>query len=162
MKMLRIAAGLALAACFAVLTGCAGVQLKPVSIPVIPPAQLARDVCPIVKADLDILTSAAGLALLTPAQQLIIATSIEPKFSAACAAGATVDLTNLQAFNATAFPALIGIVQAVPAIPNQPAVLLALELAKPILDQVVAGALAVSKAAAPGAASTPLAGALIE
>lgn len=157
-SMLRIAAGFALAACFAVLAACGAVQLKPVSIPVIPPQQLARDVCPIVKADLDILTSAAGLALLTPAQQQAVAQSIEPKFSAACSAAAAVDLTNLQAFNETAFPALISIVSATPAIPNQPAVLLGLELAQPILNQVVADAIAAPKPAdaaiAPSAPAT--------
>jgi hypothetical protein len=124
-----------------VLSACA-VQLKPVSIPVIPPAQLAAQVCPIVKADIDILTSAAGLALLTPAQQSALSDSIQPKFSAACAAAESVDLAALQSFNADAFPALIAIVAAVPAIPNQPAVLLALQLAQPIVSQIVSDAAA--------------------
>jgi hypothetical protein len=124
-----------------VLSACA-VQLKPVSIPVIPPAQLAQQVCPIVKADLDILTSAAGLALLTPAQQSTLSASIQPKFSAACSAAAAVDLAALQSFNADAFPALLAIVAAVPAIPNQPAVLLALQLAQPIVSQIVSDAAA--------------------
>jgi hypothetical protein len=123
------------------LSACA-VQLKPVSIPVIPPAQLAQQVCPIVKADIDILTSAAGLALLTPAQQSTLSDSIQPKFSAACAAAESVDLAALQSFNADAFPALIAIVAAVPAIPNQPAVLLALQLAQPIVSQIVSDAAA--------------------
>jgi hypothetical protein len=128
-----------------VLSACA-VQLKPVSIPVIPPAQLAQQVCPIVQADLDILSSASGLALLTAAQQSVVADSIKPKVSAACAAAATVDLTALQSFNADAFPALIALVSAVPAIPNQSAVLLALQLAQPIVQEVVTNAVAAAKA----------------
>lgn len=139
------------------LVGCAGVQLKPVSIPVIPPAQLAQRICPIVKADLDVLTSAAGLALLTADQQDTVKTSIRPKFNAACATAATVDLTDLQSFGDTAYPALVAIVGAVPAIPNQPAVLLGLQLAKPILDQVVSDAIAASKASAAASASAPVA-----
>ncbi|GJH22434.1 hypothetical protein CBA19CS22_37850 [Caballeronia novacaledonica] len=129
-----------------VLSACGAVQLKPVSIPVIPPAQLAQQVCPIVQADLDILSSASGLALLTAAQQSAV-DSIKPKVSAACAAAATVDLTALQSFNSDAFPALLAIVAAVPAIPNQPAVLLALQLAQPIVQEVVTNAVAAAKAA---------------
>jgi hypothetical protein len=141
--MLLIAAGVAVF----LLSGCGSVQLKPVSIPVVPPAQLAQQVCPIVKADLDVLTSAAGLALLTPAQQNTISASIQPKFSAACLTAAAVDLADLQSFNADAFPALIAIVSAVPAIPNQPAVLLGLQLAQPIVQAVVSSAAAAAKAA---------------
>jgi len=146
------------------LSACSTVQLKPVPIPVIPPAQLAQQICPIVKADLDVLTSAVGLALLSPAQQSTVATSIQPKFNAACSAAAAVDLADLQSFNADAFPALIAIVAAVPAIPNQPAVLLGLQLAQPIVQAVVANAVAASKASATAATAgtTPLAGAPIQ
>jgi hypothetical protein len=146
------------------LSACSTVQLKPVSIPVIPPAQLAQQVCPIVKADLDVLTSAVGLAILSPAQQSTVVTSIQPKFNAACSAAAAVDLADLQSFNADAFPALIAIVAAVPAIPNQPAVLLGLQLAQPIVQAVVTNAAAASKASAAAAASgsTPLSSAPIQ
>jgi hypothetical protein len=137
-----------LAAGFAalVLSACAAVQVKPVSIPVIPPAQLAAQVCPIIVGDLDALSSAAGLALLSPDQQAAVANSIKPKVSAVCAASAAVDLTALQSFNSDAFPALIALVSAVPEIPNQPAVLLGLQLAQPIVQAVVANAVAASKA----------------
>jgi hypothetical protein len=139
----------ALAACLvaSMLSACANspIQLQPVKIPVIPPSQLAQDICPIVKADLAILTSTAGLALLTPAQQADVTNKVMPSSNAVCAAAATVDLTDLQNFNATAFPALIDIVSAIPAIPNQPAVLLALQLAQPIVQQVVNDAVAASK-----------------
>jgi hypothetical protein len=137
-----------LAAGFAALAlvACSAVQIKPVSIPVIPPAQLAQQVCPLIVADLDILSSASGAALLSPAQQSTVADSIKPKVSAACATAATVDLTALQSLNTDAFPALIAIVQAVPAIPDQPAVLLALQLAQPIVQAVVTNAAAAAKA----------------
>jgi hypothetical protein len=146
------------------LSACGAIQVKPVSIPVIPPAQLAQQVCPIVKADLDVLTSAVGLALLSPAQQSTVVTSIQPKFAAACSTAAAVDLADLQSFNADAFPALIAIVAAIPAIPNQPAVLLGLQLAQPIVQAVVTNAVAASKASAAAAASgsTPLSGAPIQ
>lgn len=147
------------------LAACAGspIQLKPITIPVIPPQQLAQTLCPLVQADLDILTSASGLVLLSVAQQNTVQTSIKPKVTAACAAAATIDLTDLQSFNSTAFPALISIVQAVPAIPNQPAILLALQLAQPVLQDVVnmavasanvtANATATAAAAASGASA---------
>lgn len=135
------------------MAGCSSVSFKPVSIPVIPPAQLAQDICPIVKADLELLQGPSGKTLLTAAQQETITNSVVPVNNAVCSAGATVDLSNLQALNATAFPALIAIVAAVPAIPDQPAVLLALQLAQPIVQQVVTEAIAASAASAPVAAS---------
>ena len=156
------------------LSACSGIQLKPVTLPVIPPAQLAQQICPIVAADLALLQGPSGKALLTAAQQSTIATSIVPINSAVCASAATVDLTDLQSLNSTAFPALIAIVSAVPAIPNQPAVLLALQLAQPIVQQVVNDAIAASKASAataasgatsasaPAAASSPLGGAALQ
>lgn len=139
------------------LSGCAGAPVKPISIPVIPPAQLAAQVCPIIKADLLLLESPAGAALLSPAQQAKITNTIVPANDAVCAAGATVDLTDLQKFNDTIFPALIQIVSAVPAIPNQPAVLLGLTLAQPILGVIVQQAIAASQAtpAAPAPAARP-------
>lgn len=146
MKKLLIAAGLVASA---ILAGCGSIAVKPVSIPVIPPAQLASQFCPIVKADLAILSTSP---LLSQAQKDKLL-SVSPINDAVCSAAATVDLQDLQAFNATLFPAVTAIVAAVPAIPNQPAILLALQLAQPLLNQVVADAIAASKASAPVAAS---------
>jgi hypothetical protein len=156
-KLMLLAAGLVASALFA---GCAGVAVKPISLPIIPPAQLASQFCPIVKADLAILSTSP---LLTQAQKDKL-NSLVPINDAVCSAAATVDLTDLQSFNNTLFPAVTAIVAAVPAIPNQPAILLALQLAQPVLNQVVTDAIAASKASAatavsaPVAASTPLAG----
>lgn len=138
-----------------ILAGCAGAPVKPLPIPVIPPAQLAAQVCPIIKADLLLLEGPAGTSLLSPAQQAKVANTIVPANDAVCVAGATVDLTDLQKFNDTVFPALIQIVSAVPAIPNQPAVLLGLTLAQPILGVIVQQAIAASQAATPGTVATP-------
>jgi len=157
--MKKLFAALAAGVAVLALAGCANspVKFAPVSIPVIPPQQLALQICPLVKADLDIL---AGSPLVSQAQKDKLA-SIKPLNDAVCAAGATVDLTNLQAFNDSAFPAVISLVSAAP-VPNQPAILLALQLAQPIVKQIVADAIAASKAAPAVAASTPLAGAPLQ
>jgi hypothetical protein len=143
----KLAVVLAGAVAFA-FAGCASV--KPVSLPVIPPAQLAAQFCPIVKADLAILSTSP---LLSQDQKDKL-NSVTPINDAVCSAAATIQLQDLQAFNATLFPAVTAIVAAVPAIPNQPAILLALQLAQPILNQVVADAIAASQASAPTAASS--------
>jgi hypothetical protein len=149
--MRKFAVVLAGAVAFA-LAGCAGVAVKPVSLPIIPPAQLAAQFCPIVKADLAILSTSP---LLSQDQKDKL-NSVVPINDAVCSAAATVQLQDLQAFNNTLFPAVTAIVAAVPAIPNQPAILLALQLAQPILNQVVSDAIAASQASAPVAASAPV------
>ncbi|MGG1948959.1 hypothetical protein AB1286_29835 [Trinickia sp. NRRL B-1857] len=158
MKMLRIAAGVALAACFALFAGCA--TNGPVKL--IPPKQLVTDFCPIVNADLKVL---AASPLLNATQQQLLNgipgdvahPGIIAINKAVCAAGATIDATDLQTLNNTAFPALIGLVSALPMLPNQPAILLGLTLAQPILNQVAAQILPTEPAAAsaPVAASSP-------
>lgn len=150
-KKLCLAAGLVTSVLFA---GCANVAVKPISIPVIPPAQLATQFCPLVKADLAIL---AGSPIVLQAQKDAL-TKVTPINDAVCSAAATVDLTDLQSFNNTLFPAVTAVVAAVPAIPNQPAILLALQLAQPLLNQIVTDAIAATKATAT-APATPASGA---
>jgi hypothetical protein len=157
MKMLRIAAGFALAACFVVFAGCASGPVK-----LVPPAQLVHDFCPIVNADLAVLDASP---LLTASQkQLLDGVPGDPAHpgiitvnKAVCAAGATIDATDLQTLNNTAYPALIGLVSALPMLPNQPAILLGLTLAQPILNQIAAQILpaAPTAASAPSASSSP-------
>jgi len=158
MKMLRIAAGLALAACFVVFAGCANGPVK-----LIPPAQLAHDFCPIVNADLAVLDATP---LLTASQKQLLDgvpgdpahPGIIPVNKAVCAAGSTIDATDLQTLNNTAFPALIGLVSALPMLPNQPAILLGLTIAQPILNQVAAQILPTAPTPTPtAAASAPVA-----
>lgn len=142
MKMLRIAAGLALAACFVVLTGCANAPVK-----LVPPQQLVTAFCPVVNADLDVLSKSP---LMSADQRALLTEKIIPGNQAICTAGGQINVQDLQAFNATLFPALITLVSAVPGLPNQPAILLGLTLAQPILAQVAA-----QIATAPDAASSP-------
>lgn len=145
-----LAAGFVLAAS---LVGCANAPLK-----LIPPQQLVRDFCPVVNADLAVLSSSP---LLTPAQQQLLngvpGDATKPGIialnKAVCTAGGTINVTDLQTLNNTAFPALIGLVGALPMLPNQPAILIGLTLAQPILNQIVAQVMP----AAPAPASTPAA-----
>jgi len=147
MKMLRIAAGLALSACFVLFAGCANAPVK-----LIPPAQLVKDFCPIVNADLAVLDASP---LLTAQQKVLLdgPNGVIAVNKAVCAAGSTINATDIQTLNDTAFPALIGLVSALPMLPNQPAILLGLTLAQPILNQIAAQVLP----AAPDAASAPAA-----
>lgn len=126
MKMLHIAAGVALAAS---LVGCANGPVK-----LIPPQQLVADFCPVVNADLAMLSKSP---MLDAAQQATLGEVLAVNQSV-CAAGAQIDVTDLQKLNATAFPALIGLVSSLPMLPNQPEILLGLTLAQPILAQVTA------------------------
>lgn len=146
MKMLRIAAGLALAACFAMFAGCASTGAAPKLI--VPPQQLLTDFCPVVNADLKVLSTSP---LLVPAQQDLVSKVLTVNTSV-CSAGAQVNAADLQSLNATLFPALIQLVSSLPMLPNQPAVMLGLTLAQPVLAQVVQ-AVEAQKAAAPVAAS---------
>jgi hypothetical protein len=129
MKMLLIAAGVTLSAS---LVGCANGPVK-----LIPPAQLVKDFCPIVNADLAVLDASP---LLTATQKALLdgPSGIIAVNKAVCAAGGTIDATDIQTLNNTAFPALIGLVSALPMLPNQPAILLGLTLAQPILNQIAA------------------------
>jgi len=147
MNMLRIAAGLALSACFVLFAGCANAPVK-----LIPPAQLVKDFCPIVNADLAVLDASP---LLTAQQKVLLdgPNGVIAVNKAVCAAGSTINATDIQTLNDTAFPALIGLVSALPMLPNQPAILLGLTLAQPILNQIAAQVLP----AAPDAASAPAA-----
>lgn len=135
----------------AILCGCSGVQFKPVSIPVLTPTQLANQFCPLVKADLDIL--AASPLVVQPLKDKI--TALKPFNDAACNAGAVIDLTDIQAFNTTVFATVTAVVAAVPALPNQPVILLGLQLAQPLVDQLVADATAQAKAAIPTVPADP-------
>lgn len=144
-RMLLLAAGIALAAS---LFGCANSPVK-----LIPPAQLVHDFCPIVNADLAVLDASP---LLTAPQKALLdgPKGIIAVNKAVCAAGATIDATDIQTLNNTAFPALIGLVSALPMLPNQPVILLGLTLAQPILNQVAAQILPAAAVSAPAAAAT--------
>jgi len=138
---------------FAVLAGCASTGTTTQPQLIIPPQQLIADFCPSVNAQLKLLTQPAAAALLNSTQQALVAQILTVN-TAVCAANGQIDASDLQALNATLFPALITLVASVPAIPNQPAILIGLMAAQPILQQVLT-LIAQQQAASASAASTP-------
>ncbi|KVP90696.1 hypothetical protein WJ95_09315 [Burkholderia ubonensis] len=135
MKML-LAAGIAASIAFA---GCS-------SLPTV--QEQFQTGCTIVNGDLAILTTSP---LLNADQQATISKTILPANQAICKAGAQLNVTDLKAFHDTLLPAAITIVQAVPALPQQQAVLLGLQTFGPMVQALIDQLITV--AAAPVAAS---------
>ncbi|MCL4627504.1 hypothetical protein [Burkholderia multivorans] len=108
--------------------------------------------CAIVNGDLAILATSP---LLSADQQATISKTILPANQAICKAGAQLNVADLKAFHDSLLPAAITIVQAVPALPQQQAVLLGLQTFGPMVQALIDQILTT---AAPTAASTPLAG----
>lgn len=127
MKKMLLAAGVAASIVFA---GCS-------SLPTV--QQQFQTGCTIVNGDLAILSTSP---LLSPAQQAQITDTILPANEAICKADGQLNVTSLKAFHDSLLPAAIAIVEGVPAIPNQPAVLLALQTFGPmvqaLIDQLIA------------------------
>ncbi len=109
--------------------------------------------CPVVNADLAVLAASPSL---TVAQQTMLKTQIIPANQLICSSGAALNVTNLKAFHDSLLPVAIGIVQATPAIPDQPMVLLALQLFGPVLQGLIDQAITTIAPAAPVAASAPI------
>lgn len=153
--IMLLAAGFAACLLFA---GCSMFQSGKIPTP----QQLVTDFCPTVSADLKLL---AVSPLLNPAQKQLLngvpGDATQPGIiainNAVCTAGGQIDVTDLQTLNNTAFPALIQLVGALPMLPNQPAILLGLTLAQPILNQIVAQVAPPEAASVPAAASAPVA-----
>lgn len=144
MKTLRIAAGLALSACFA-FSGCANGP----SIPTL--QQQFQTGCTIVNGDLAILATSP---LLTPDQQATISKTILPANEAICKSGGQLNVADLRAFHDSLLPAAIAIVKAAPLIPNQPVVLLGLETFGPMVQALIDQVAFATKAPAPAPASS--------
>lgn len=154
MKKLCLVAGLVASIVFAACTSLPTVQ------------QQFQTGCTIVNGDLSILGASP---LLNASQQDVINKTVLPANQAICKAGGQIDVASLRAFHDSLLPAAITIVQAVPALPNQPAILLGLSTFGPmvqaLIDQLIAATNAASSAtaaSAPVAASTPLAGAPLQ
>jgi hypothetical protein len=148
----KIAVVLAGAVAFA-LAGCASTGSQPHLV--IQPQQLVAGFCPSVNAQLKLLTQPAAAALLNADQQALVSQILSVN-TAVCAANGEIDANDLQTLNATLFPALITLVASIPAIPNQPAILIGLMAAQPVLSQVltlIAQQQAAAAASAPVAAS---------
>lgn len=124
MKMLRIAAGLALAACFALFAGCSLPSLQ----------QQFATYCGIVNTDLETLGSAPQL---TADQQATIMQKVLPANEKICAAGVKVNVSDLKSFHDSLLPVVIAIVQATPALPNQTLILLGLQTFGPLVQMQV-------------------------
>ncbi|HDR8973741.1 TPA: hypothetical protein QDB00_005315 [Burkholderia vietnamiensis] len=112
--------------------------------------------CTIVNGDLAILATSS---LLNADQQATISKTILPANQAICKAGAQLNVADLKAFHDSLLPAAITIVQAVPALPQQQAVLLGLQTFGPMVQALIDQILTTT---APAAASTPLAGAPLQ
>src|SRR5574337_292380 len=148
MKKLLSTASLLLVA---LLTGCStgsqpvapAVVLNPASI-----QQIAATFCPLVNADLQVLAASPAVQ---PTLQRQFAQLLQVN-QVACAAGASMTLTNLQTINTGVVQAATALLLANPTLPNQPAILLALQLGAPLLNQAIAYAQA-QTAAAPATAA---------
>jgi hypothetical protein len=155
MKKLCLAAVIVAAAAFSACTSLPTVQ------------QQFQTGCTIVNGDLAILGQST---LLNADQQAVINKTVLPANQAICKAGGQIDVASLKAFHDSLLPAAITIVQAVPTLPNQPAILLGLSTFGPmvqaLIDQLIAATTAAAssaaEASAPVAASTPLAGAALQ
>lgn len=113
--------------------------------------------CMIVNGDLAILATSP---LLSADQQATISKTILPANQAICKAGAQLNIADLKAFHDSLLPAAITIVQAVPALPQQQAVLLGLQTFGPMVQALIDQILTTTAPSA--AASTPLAGAPLQ
>ncbi|MBN3848600.1 hypothetical protein G3N58_17480 [Paraburkholderia sp. Ac-20342] len=159
-KLAAVLAGLVACVAFA---GCASTGSQPHLV--IQPQQLITDFCPSVNAQLKLLTQPAAAALLNPTQQALVEQILTVN-TAVCTANGEIDANDLQTLNATLFPALITLVASIPAIPNQPAILIGLMAAQPVLSQVLTliaqqqAAAAGTPASAPVVAPDPASGAV--
>ncbi|SDR37837.1 hypothetical protein SAMN05443245_5272 [Paraburkholderia fungorum] len=115
--------------------------------------QLFASDCSVVNADLQALSTST---LLNADQQGKI-TQLLTANKAVCSAVASADVSTLKNINDSLLPAAIIVVSAVPAIPNQPAILLALNTIGPVLQQLVDQAITASTASSATAASAPVA-----
>jgi hypothetical protein len=109
--------------------------------------------CPVVNADLAVLAASPSLTVV---QQNTLKTQIIPANQLICSSGAALNVTNLKAFHDSLLPVAIGIVQATPAIPDQPIVLLALQLFGPVLQGLIDQAITTAAPAAAPLAAAPL------
>ncbi len=144
MKML-LAAGVA--ASMLLLAACG-------TVPKQTPAQVAANVCPLLTAELDTLSTAG---LFTGGAADTLNQKVGPAVDAVCQAGATVTQVNVQTISSAAAPLLIGIVKAssLPADQKTTAIL-AIGTVKGLIDTAFPPAVATTPAnPAAAAASAP-------
>jgi hypothetical protein len=146
-SMLRIAAGLALSACFVMFAGCQ-------SLPTI--QQQFDALCPTVNTDLAIL---AVSPQLNASQQAVAAHAHDLNVKI-CAAGAAINMADLKDLAETSLPALVTVIAAIPPTPQFPSTAIALALGTfgPLalqLGEQVVSTVHGTPAAAPAPVSTP-------
>ena len=132
-----------LLAIFATLFGCA-------NAPALPSLQQQFvQMCPVVNADLAVLAASPSLTVSQQdsIKQVLVANQL------ICSTGAQLNVTSLRAFHDSLLPVAVAVVQATPAIPNQPLVLLGLQLFGPVVQGLIDQAITVATPAAPVAAS---------
>jgi len=137
---------IAVCAIVAGLAGCAGTPTAPNIAQV---QQVITSFCPLVNADLTVLSTSPAIAPPLQAQfKTILAVNKQ-----ACSVGGGVTITDLQTLNTQVVQAAIGLLFANPEIPNQPQILLALQLGEPIVNQAITQLQAQKASASTG--STP-------
>lgn len=125
-RILLIVAALILAAC----TTTGGTVGAPTPSQV---QQIVASFCPTMNADLQVLSTSP---VVSPPLQAQFKTflSINQQI---CAAGTGVTVSDLQTLNTQVVQAAIVVLLANPEIPNQPAILLALQLGAPLIQQAI-------------------------
>lgn len=112
--------------------------------------------CPVVTADLKTLSTSP---LFGASDQKSLASAANAN-GALCTAGGTLNVTDLKAFHDSLLPAAVALVQNNPLIPDQTAILLALNTIGPIvqnlIDQAITAVATVQAASAATAASAPV------
>lgn len=137
--------------------GTSGAAAKPLTLP-IPlnqtPAQIAEQICPPLQAALTGLDMLVGLPPTVKADL----DAITPIVAGVCAAGATVDVSSLQALSKTALPTLINVVKASGlAVEKQNSVILDIEAAQFVLSAIVQAKPVAAQAAPASTATSPVA-----
>lgn len=95
--------------------------------------QIVSSFCPTVNADLQVLSTSPTVAPPLQAQfKSMLAINQE-----ICSAGAGLSITNLQTLNTQVVQAAIAVLLLNPEIPNQPAILLGLQLGAPLIQQAI-------------------------
>lgn len=95
--------------------------------------QVVSSFCPTVNTDLQVLSTSPTVPAPLQAQFKTMLTINQ----GICAAGSGITATDLQTLNTQVVQAAIGILLANPAIPNQPVILLALQLGQPLVTQAI-------------------------
>lgn len=121
---------IAVCAIVAGLAGCAGTPTAPNVAQV---QQVITSFCPLVNADLIVLSTSPAIAPSLQAQFKTILTVNKQ----VCSVGSGVTITDLQTLNTQVVQAAIGLLLMNPEIPNQPQILLALQLGEPIVNQAI-------------------------